>query len=263
MAMKELAEILLKAESVVAVTGAGVSAESGVPTFRGPDGYWRSHRAEELATTEAFQRNPQLVWEWYNERRLAIAAKEPNPAHRILAGWEKRLPGFHLITQNVDGLHQRAGSRNVIALHGDIWEMRCGTENVTMRNEETPLRVIPPRCQRCGALLRPNVVWFGEALPQAALHRAEKLAETCDALLVIGTSAIVYPAAALPMLAKRRGAVVIEINPDETPLSAQADFRLRGKAGEILSAIDRAIHARSPRCARQEPAKVVGQRRKT
>ncbi len=241
MELKQVVTALRKAQRVVALTGAGVSAESGIPTFRGADGLWRKFRAEELATPEAFSRNPALVWEWYDERRRAIAGKEPNPAHHTLARWEKRFPGLALITQNVDGLHRRAGSQTVIAVHGDIWQTRCTREGLTEMNFETPLKTIPPHCSRCGALLRPHVVWFGEPLQAADLVEAERRVRGCDLLLVIGTSGMVYPVAGFPQLARQNGATVVEINPQDTPLTPLADIRLRGKAGEILPEIDHAL----------------------
>ncbi|NPA32319.1 MAG: NAD-dependent deacylase [Aquificae bacterium] len=219
---------------IVALTGAGISAESGIPTFRGKDGLWKRFKPEELATPEAFFRNPKLVWEWYDYRRQLIAKAEPNEGHRILARMEREFPNFYLITQNVDGLHQRAGSRKVIELHGNIWKVRCtecGKEDYDYR---VPLPEIPPRCDACGGLLRPGVVWFGESLPPDALMKAEKLARDADVFLVVGTSGVVYPAAELPYIAKEFGATVIEVNPEQTPISRIADIRVPKKASEGL-----------------------------
>ncbi len=216
------------------MTGAGVSAESGVPTFRGPGGLWRRFHPEDLATPEAFARDPKLVWEWYDWRRGIVAACEPNPGHAALASWEKRFPEFTLITQNVDGLHARAGSPRPLELHGNIWKVRCTAEGTISDNRDVPLREIPPHCPACGALLRPHIVWFGETLDPDVLDRAFAAAAACEVMVVAGTSAIVHPAASLPGFAARAGAKIIEVNPDPTPLSGEADVSLRGKAGEIL-----------------------------
>ncbi len=225
-----------RARAIAVLTGAGVSAESGVPTFRGDGGLWRQFRAEDLATPEAFARDPRLVWEWYDWRRQKVAGCRPNPAHEALAQLEARCAEFLLITQNIDDLHRRAGSRRIVELHGNIWRVRCAREATVSALPDVPLREIPPRCA-CGALLRPDVVWFGEALPVEALERALKAAETCDLFLAVGTSALVQPAASLPLTAKRHGAPVIEVNPDSTPISHLVDVSLQGKAGEILPAL--------------------------
>lgn len=221
------------ARAVAVLTGAGVSAESGVPTFRGAGGLWRQYRAEDLATPGAFARDPRLVWEWYDWRRTLIAGVQPNAAHEALARLERRKAQFMLITQNVDGLHERAGSRRVIKLHGDIWLVRCLQCRREFRDERAPLPELPPRCA-CGGLLRPGVVWFGEALPAAAWEQAEEAARSADVFLVVGTSAVVYPAAGLAMTAQAAGARVIEVNLEETAFSACAACSLRGRAGEIL-----------------------------
>jgi NAD-dependent deacetylase len=220
--------VLTPSSRVAVLTGAGVSAESGIPTFRSNGGYWRRHRFEDLATPEAFARDPKFVWTWYEERRRAIARALPNAGHEALAEMEKRVASFTLITQNVDGLHDLAGSRNVIRLHGDIWTVRClecGKERV----ERSELNDLPPRCG-CGGMLRPGVVWFGEELPEGALERATAAVRAADVLIVSGTSAQVYPAAGLIPLAT----AVIEINPDETAFSGDAAFSIRGTAAEIL-----------------------------
>ena len=224
---------LAEAERVVVLTGAGISAESGVPTFRGAGGLWRQHRPEDLATPEAFARGPRLVWEWYDWRRARVAKAEPNPGHLALAQLERRVPNFTLITQNVDGLHQRAGSRRVLKLHGDIWTLHCLGCGLEETNHDVPLREIPPRCS-CGGLFRPGVVWFGEALPADVLRHAMEAAAHAQVFLVVGTSAVVQPAASLPLLAQQNGAKLVEINLEETPLSAQADASFWGKAGELL-----------------------------
>ncbi len=224
---------LAEAERVVVLTGAGISAESGVPTFRGTGGLWRQHRPEDLATPEAFARGPRLVWEWYDWRRARVAKAEPNPGHLALAQLERRVPDFTLITQNVDGLHQRAGSRRVLKLHGDIWTLHCLGCGLEETNHDVPLRVIPPRCT-CGGLFRPGVVWFGEALPADVLRHAMEAAAHAQLFLVVGTSAVVQPAASLPLLAQQNGAKLVEVNLEETLLSAQADASFWGKAGELL-----------------------------
>jgi NAD-dependent deacetylase len=219
---------------VTVLTGAGISAESGVPTFRGQAGLWRSFRPEDLATPQAFRRDPRLVWEWYDWRRGLIGSCKPNAAHRTLAEMETRLPDFTLITQNVDGLHQLAGSRHVLELHGNIWRTRCMDCDHVSEDRRVPLPEIPPHCPKCGALLRPDVVWFGESLPADVLEAAWAAAARCRLMLVIGTSAVVHPAASLPLVALRNGAHLVEVNPAETPLSAHAHEILRGPAAEVL-----------------------------
>lgn len=235
-----LLDVLRCAGRVAVLTGAGVSAESGVPTFRDAQtGLWARYSPEELATPEAFRANPQLVWDWYAWRRKLVAQAVPNPGHRALAALQRQCRAFRLITQNVDGLHQRAGSRDVVELHGNIARVKCFDGcGVVEAYDETGR---PPRCPACGAWLRPDVVWFGEMLPPEALATAERAAAECDAFLSVGTSAVVYPAADLPWRAKRAGAVLVEINRDETPLSGQVDHLLRGPAGEILPALLAAI----------------------
>jgi len=239
--VREIAGLLRHKPRVAVLTGAGISAESGIPTFRGKNGLWKQFRAEDLATPEAFERDPILVWEWYDWRRKIIAGREPNAGHLILARWEEELPGFILITQNIDGLHSRAGSKNILELHGNIWQLRCLKEAKVTENFESPLPHIPPRCPACGGLLRPNVVWFGEALPRLILEQAQSASTAAELMFVIGTSAYVQPAASLPLLAAEGGAAIVEINPDYTPLSTYASYSLRGKAGEILLQIDAAI----------------------
>jgi NAD-dependent deacetylase len=232
--MHAVREWLKQARSVAVLTGAGVSAESGVPTFRGNNnGLWRQYRAEDLATPGAFERDPKLVWEWYDWRRGLIAQAQPNAGHRALAELEKRVPSFTLITQNVDGLHELAGSRNVLEVHGSIWNVRCMSCERQRVDRGTPLPEIPPKCE-CGALLRPGVVWFGEALPSRVWQNAEAAARTAEVFLVIGTSAVVYPAVGLAQIAKAAGARVVEINIAETPLSDGIDEFLQGPSGELL-----------------------------
>jgi NAD-dependent deacetylase len=219
---------------VVVLSGAGVSAESGIPTFRGAGGLWRSYSATDLATPQAFRRDPLLVWEFYDWRRKMMAECEPNAAHRTIAQMEDSLPDFTLITQNIDGLHQRAGSRRIQALHGDIWRVRCTECQYHAQDHRVPLPEIPPRCPQCAGLLRPDVVWFGEVLPSATLQAAWSASSRARLMLIVGTSALVHPAASLPVLAHQNGAVLVEINPEETPLTPYADVSLRGPAGELL-----------------------------
>ena len=222
------------ARRVVALTGAGISAESGIPTFRDAQtGLWARFRPEELATAAAFRRDPKLVWDWYEWRRGLVAQAAPNAGHRALARLEGLVPGFTLVTQNVDGLHVRAGSRRVIELHGNIHRSKCFEEDVVVA-DGIAAPDGPPRCPRCGAPLRPDVVWFGETLPPQALAAAEAAARECDLLFSIGTSAAVFPAAQLPVTALQSGAMVVEINKDPTPLTGVATFSLLGQAGEIL-----------------------------
>jgi NAD-dependent deacetylase len=230
--LTEARERLRAARNVLVLTGAGISAESGVPTFRGPEGLWRQFRPEDLATPEAFARDPRLVWEWYAWRRERIAAVEPNAGHQALARLEEQVPGYLLATQNVDGLHALAGSRRMVELHGSIWRLRCvgcGAE----RDERGPLATLPPRCA-CGGLLRPGVVWFGESLPEQGFHKAFAAAAEADVALVVGTSSVVYPAAGLPGAARAAGAFVVEVNLEPTPLSGACHVCLRGPASEVL-----------------------------
>lgn len=239
--MTALISLLLSAERVVASTGSGISAESGVPTFRGEEGLWKTYRAEELATPMAFQHNPQLVWEWYDWRRQVMASKEPNAGHQVLAEWEKAFPHFTLITQNIDGLHAKAGSQNPLELHGNIWKLRCTHEGTISENFDAPLSDLPPRCPQCGSLLRPHVVWFGESLDTGILGQASRSSANCDVMFVVGTSAVVQPAASLPLAALESGAAIVEVNPQETPLTPHAHFSFRGKAGDVLPRIDDAL----------------------
>jgi len=231
---EKLVELLQQTSSVTVLTGAGVSAESGVPTFReAQTGLWSQYDPQELATPDAFRRNPQLVWEWYAWRRELIAKAKPNPAHRALAELERRVPHFTLITQNIDDLHRIAGSRQLIELHGNIRRTKCLEEDVVVDHwQETG--EVPPRCPRCGGLLRPDVVWFGEALPQDALAQAIQATHNSDLFFTIGTSALVHPAAALPYKAVEQGTVTVEINPDTTPVTGWMDYALRGRAGRLL-----------------------------
>jgi NAD-dependent deacetylase len=239
----ELLQRFAAARSVTVLTGAGVSAESGVPTFRDAQtGLWAKYSPEELATPRAFRRNPRLVWEWYAWRRKLVAGAKPNPAHLALAEMEKFFPQFHLITQNVDGLHQRAQSRNVLELHGNIGRTKCFDEGTIVSSWEDTGDV-PPKCPRCGGLLRPDVVWFEEPMPEKETTLAFQFSTSCDVLLSIGTSALVYPAAALPFKALESGATVVEINPQPTPLTTQAHFALVGAAGVVLPEMMKILNA--------------------
>ena len=269
--LKQVRERIAVAKAIVVLTGAGISADSGVPTFRGAgqasgsasdwpgsgghlpagrqvggsasggphgpphikDGLWRNFRAEDLATPEAFRRDPRLVWEWYNWRRELIATKQPNPAHYALAELEKRPHAFDLVTQNVDGLHAKAVSRKLIELHGNIWKVRCTNCGAVDENLDVPIE-IPPYCKRCNGLLRPHIVWFGEVLYAPDVLKSARAFESCDLMLVIGTSGIVQPAASFVSLAKDHGAFVVEINVTESAASPEVDALLLGRAAEIV-----------------------------
>lgn len=248
--MKSLVERLLRPDSRITVlSGAGVSAASGVPTFRGADGLWKNFRPEALATAEAFGRDPSLVWEWYAWRRFRIAACDPNEAHRVLAEWSRRFPNFKLITQNVDGLHERAGTADTIRLHGSIWEVACwqgcAKSPRRWRDDNVTFKEMPPRCPYCGGLIRPGVVWFGETLETNVISRAWNAAN-CDVFITVGTSAVVYPAAGFIEQARKNGAFTVEINPGATPATKTVDLVLQGGAETILPEIDQQIAARSP-----------------
>lgn len=236
----ELLERIRTAKKMVVLTGAGISAESDVPTFRDAQtGLWSSFKPEELATPEAFLRNPKMVWDWYAYRREMVDKVKPNPGHLALVELEKRIPDFLLVTQNIDNLHQMAGSRNIIELHGNIKRVKCFKEGTIVtkweNNDDTP-----PRCSQCGSYLRPDVVWFGEMLPYGAMEKATEAARACEVFFSVGTSSVVYPAAYLPYDALRRRATVIEVNPEETPLTAHAHYHLQGKAGVVLPELIRA-----------------------
>ncbi|MGE0815080.1 MAG: NAD-dependent deacetylase [Vicinamibacterales bacterium] len=236
---------LRTAARITVLTGAGVSAASGVPTFRGHDGLWRRHRPEDLATPEAFARDPALVWEWYGWRRERIRACLPNAGHAVLAAWAARWAGLTLATQNVDGLHERAGTPDVLRLHGSLWHVRCGDACRRGRAPRPFDGVIRPdalpRCPFCGALDRPAVVWFGEPLDREILDRAAEAAAGSDVFLAVGTSAVVFPAAGLIPLAREGGAFVVEVNPDGSAFSDDADVAIRGGAEEVLPRLERAI----------------------
>ncbi len=227
---------LKTATRIVALTGAGVSAESGIPTFRDAQtGLWAQYDPLELATPQAFARQPQLVWDWYEWRRGLLAHAQPNAGHFALAELAKRFPHFVVVTQNIDGLHAQAGSAEVIELHGNLRRAKCSREEIIVAREDaraTPTSLLA--CPHCGAYLRPDVVWFGEALPRAALERAVRAAMQCHVFFSIGTSGLVEPAASLPRFAREAGAFLVELNPEPTPLSANADLVVRAKSGEAL-----------------------------
>ena len=240
---ERLIQIVRESTRVAVLTGAGVSQESGLRTFRDPQtGLWAQHKPEDLASPDAFRRDPQLVWDWYAWRREAIKGVRPNAGHYALAELEKHVPSLTLITQNVDGLHRMAGSQNVLELHGNIQRVRCSTCGKVADQWDDELPTVP-RCNVCGGLLRPDVVWFGESLPRAALETAVEASRACELFLSIGTSAVVQPAASLPFAARNRGAKLVEINRERTALTAKTDFFLQGKSGGILPAL---IHATWP-----------------
>lgn len=226
--------LMAEVQNVVVLTGSGISAESGIPTFReAQTGLWAKYDPTELATPKAFRDNPKLVWDWYSWRRKLIAKASPNPGHLALAQLEDVFPSFQLITQNIDGLHARAGSKNIIELHGNIFRSKCSDQN-----HQVDYRVaddhVPPRCPLCQSLCRPDVIWFGEPLPQAALSESVEHAKNCDLFFSIGTSSVVQPAASLVDIAQRGGAIIIEINISSTVLTTLVDYSIRGESGIIL-----------------------------
>lgn len=239
--LPQAAQLLHGAHQVAVLTGAGVSRESGVPTFRDAlDGLWAQYDPEQLATPAAFLRNPRLVWNWYEYRRAMVREARPNPGHLALAQLEQHFPALRLITQNVDDLHEQAGSSNVVHLHGNIARSRCFDN---CQGDPTLIDVAkltydaeagPPLCPHCGSYVRPDVVWFGEMLPADAIQDATIAARLCDIMLVVGTSGMVTPAATLPQIAQQHGAKVIEVNPDNTPITAIAAVKLSGPSGEVL-----------------------------
>lgn len=234
------ARTLNGARAVVVSTGAGMSKESGIPTFRdAPNALWANFDPEELASPGGFLKNPALVWQWYNDRRTMIAAAEPNPGHRAIAELQGMFDAFTLITQNIDNLHRRAGSRDVIEIHGNIFMYKCFDNHHPI--EELPAGdAVPPRCS-CGSLIRPDVVWFGEQLPEDRIARSYRALHECDVIIVVGTSGIVVPAAYFPSIAKSEGAEVIEINPQASQVTREADIFLKGPAGEVLPRIVAAL----------------------
>jgi NAD-dependent deacetylase len=231
--MNEARGWIRECRSLCILTGAGVSAESGVPTFRGADGLWKQRNPMSLATPKAFASDPEEVWEWYQWRREMIRGCAPNAGHRAIAAVERAKPDFLLITQNVDGLHREAGSRRMVEIHGDIWKVRC-TGCSREKEERGRFDTLPPRCGACGSILRPGVVWFGERLPRDAVEAAEEMLTRCEVLIVAGTSALVAPASGYAGTAKHHGARVIEVNPEETPVSELCDETFRGPSAEVL-----------------------------
>ena len=239
----ELVALLSSAENVAFLTGSGISAESGVPTFRDAQtGLWAQYDPHDLATPEAFERNPRLVWQWYEWRRVLIAEAIPNPAHTALVELERLIDHFRLISQNVDGLHQKAGSESIIELHGNILRTKCYQDGQIIEKWDDDDR-LPPHCPNCDGLLRPDVVWFGEVLPHEALSAALLASQNCDLFFSVGTSSVVQPAASLADQARLSGAMIVEINLAPTPLTPFADFVLRGPAGEIIpKLVDSTFH---------------------
>ncbi|MFN2251264.1 MAG: SIR2 family NAD-dependent protein deacylase [Anaerolineae bacterium] len=234
-----LADLVAGAKSIAVLTGAGVSAESGISTFRDAHGLWSRFNPDEVATREAFLRDPVKVWDWYAERRVQIALAEPHAGHYALVEMERRSREFALVTQNIDEMHRRAGTKRLIELHGSISRVKCFDEDVVV-DEWDATGEVPPRCPQCGSRLRPDVVWFGESLPIDALGEAIAAAQRCDVFISVGTSGLVEPAASLPFEALRARAAIIEVNPEETPVSPFVRYALRAPAGEALPALVRA-----------------------
>lgn len=232
----KLQSFLIPSTRAVVFTGAGISAESGVPTFRGQNGLWNEFRVEDLATPEAFAANPQKVWEWYSWRRELISRIDPNPGHLAVSKFENLFSDFQLVTQNVDGLHDRAGSKRILKLHGDIWEVRCVTCGRRRLDLQPVLPSLPPHCE-CGGILRPGVVWFGEMLPVGVFEEAVRAAQSCDLFFSVGTSAEVFPASQLPGIARQHGAYVVEVNIERSAAARESHEVLLGRAGEILPAL--------------------------
>ncbi len=228
---------LSTARVIAAFTGAGISAESNIPTFRGDEGIWTKFKPEELANFDAFMKNPKLVWEWYSARKKIIHEAQPNPGHRALAELENIFDEVIIVTQNIDNLHRRAGSTCVHELHGNIERNYCIKCSKTYTDDAILSGEIPPKCEKCGGLVRPDVVWFGEFLPQDEFTASEEAAQRSDVFFSLGTSGIVYPAASIPQIAKYSGAFVIEINPETTPLTEIADVTILGKTGSVLPEI--------------------------
>ena len=227
-------QIIDDSSKITVLTGAGISAESGIPTFRDKEGMWNNINPQDIASPRAFKKDPQLVWEWYDWRRRIINKANPNQGHYALAEIERQKEKFTLITQNIDGLHEIAGSINLVELHGNIWEIRCEKCDTVNKNYEVPIPEIPPKCEKCGEITRPNVVWFEEIIPMHQIDQALLSIEESDLMMIIGTSGVVEPAASMGLLAKQSGKQVIEINLEETPNSAIYDISLQGKSGEIL-----------------------------
>lgn len=232
-----LVDLLRGDGAVLVLTGAGVSKESGLATFRDAGGLWDGVDPMSVATPSAFAADPERVWRFYDARRAQAAAAEPNPAHRAIAALETTGRPFLLATQNVDGLHERAGSRALVLLHGSVWRLRCTREGTEHEDPRPTLAPLPPRCESCGAMLRPGVVWFDEPLPMLEFHRARQAADSATLVIVVGTSALVYPASSLPLIARTAGAYVVEINPERTALTDQVSEVLSGAAGVVLPSL--------------------------
>jgi len=243
----ELLRRLSRVQCVTVFTGAGMSVESGVPTFRGKEGIWSKFRPEELATMDAFLRNPKLVWEWYAHRRSIIADVQPNAGHRALVELEQMTKEFAVVTQNIDNLHRRAGSKTVIELHGNIERNYCLDCSRPHTGGEVVLEEGVPHCQRCGGRVRPDVVWFGEMLPEEEWEAAVRATTAAEVFLSVGTSGVVYPAASLPLMAKRSGAYLVEVNTEPTPMTASVDEYLEGRSGEILPQLVEALRLKAGR----------------
>jgi NAD-dependent deacetylase len=237
----KLAALLEAKPRITVLTGAGVSVASGIPTFRGPEGIWKDFKPEEVATPQAFERDPKFVWEWYQYRRDKLRECKPNRGHEVLAAWSKRYPGFKLFTQNVDGLHELAGTENVIRYHGSLWDVGCWEQcpeaPYRWRDETETFPALPPPCPYCGGILRPGVVWFGEMIDPEVLS-ASMAATQCELFLAIGTSSVVYPAASMVESAKEQGAFTVEINPEATDAAPYLDLALAGKSEEVLDAVE-------------------------
>lgn len=244
--IEQAADLIAQAEQVVVFTGAGVSKESGLPTFRDAQGgLWARYNPEDLASLQGFRRNPELVWTWYQHRRTLYGDVEPNPGHRAIAELEALVPRVVVVTQNVDDLHRRAGSTDIIELHGNIYRYKCLDEGRLLKLEDLEgTDQVPPLCPYCGGLVRPDVVWFGEFLPPGALDRAIQESRQCDVMLVVGTSAIVQPAALLPYEAANHGASIIEVNPNPSGATRIADVFLQGPSGEVLPQVLHAVRQR-------------------
>jgi len=223
-------------QRILFFTGAGLSAESGIPTYRGKGGIWSEYNYEDYACQRAFDKDPEKVWDFHDKRRAAVAACEPNDGHRIIADVQRSRPGTGVVTQNIDGLHQRGGASDVVELHGSLWRVRCDREHVVRDDASIPMS--PRRCT-CGAYFRPDIVWFEDSLREETLRRAQELLLACDLLVTVGTSAVVYPAAELPRIAMKSGATTVEINLEDTPVSALYQHRLRGKASDILASLQK------------------------
>ncbi len=241
--LEAAAAAVARSRRLVVFTGAGMSKESGIDTFRGKGGIWERVSSEDVATLEGFIRDPERVWRWNDARRQHVAGVDPHEGYRAIVRLESLVPEVTVVTQNIDGLHRLAGSSRVVELHGNIWKVRCAAEdNEPWEDRRVPMPELPPRCG-CGGLLRPHIVWFGEPLEPEVVADAQEACSTCDTMLVVGTSAIVYPAAGMPLLARRSGAFLVEVNPEETPLSDVVDCRLAGTAREALPPLVEAVAA--------------------